>query len=234
VLRSISKADCENCPFQDANGNYIERKGNPSSSSSRARALEALARLEAPLVDPDYGRLSSSSRRHLPRHKMELPHERAQRFATVTGPWKDSGVIPATIDTQTMLPGTQFNDRTSTGAMVEFLGGEIGAHLPFVSDAATSVIPLLPEDNCLDWQAGEAAPLDDAILMQDLDELIAATSTAPPAMLSQLPTAAPPPLANDGLGFGTSSGDGFDTDLVMDDLDFDDVTFGSAFDMPFK
>ncbi|KAK4569380.1 hypothetical protein LTR86_003143 [Recurvomyces mirabilis] len=213
-----------------------------AEQSSRVKGLEALARMEVPMVDcpiPPSERIGG----RIPRHRMELPPDRAQRFATVTGPWEDAGMMPDAIPGYTApgvlsadlsLPTIEQANQVSTGAMMEFLGGEMGGHLPFSTDANTSTIPLMvsaSELGQIDWS------------MQDLDELVAATSTAPPATATQLATAwhggssifaaqslvhsnsrssLPTMIAEESLG----------ADLVMEDLNFDDMTFDAAYDLP--
>ncbi|KAI7705632.1 hypothetical protein KC353_g12762, partial [Hortaea werneckii] len=150
-------------------------------------------------------------------------------------PWPDSGEMPSVVSTASLQQPAE--TITSTGAMMEFLGPNLGSHLPFSADRTTSPIPSPhPEPAGGQWDFGLAEPAENDQMLKDLDDLIAATSGAnAPAI--QTETQAPdatdhldtswmmedetlPPLGADSLP----------NDLVMDDLSFDDLTFGGAFD----
>ncbi|KAI7184404.1 hypothetical protein KC319_g7166 [Hortaea werneckii] len=172
---------------------------------------------------------------YLRRHKMELPDDRARRFATTTPAWSDSGVMPNAVATASLQQPA--DTITSTGSMMEFLGPNLGSHLPFSADRTTSRIPSPhPGPGNGHWDFGLAQPAENEQMLKDLDDLIAATSganapaiptgTQGPDTMDQLDTSwmmedeTLPPLAADSLP----------NDLVMDDLSFDDLTFGGAFD----
>ncbi|KAK4504118.1 hypothetical protein PRZ48_005033 [Zasmidium cellare] len=189
-----------------------------TSSERRAQGLEALSRAEAPLTTPDLvGRKWPG---YLPRHKYELPKDRARLFATTTPAWEDAGMMPAPVRTTlpeiSEVPATT---ATSTGAMMEFLGGDVGAHLPFSTDALTSQIPL-PDYNTAetDWQLPDGG----TVSHEDMMDLIKATSgeaeqTFDPVMAD---------LDMDWTG-GMEEGMG-----AMEGVNFDELTFDGVFDMP--
>ena len=107
---------------------------------------------------------------------------------------------------------------TSTGAMMEFLGPDLGATLPFSTDALTSTIPISSE---LDWPITTTAA-DEAAMMEDVDRLIA--ETTPPE--THLPTPGD-------LFPGMTSSAEAPGETVMDDLNFDmEMDFDGVFDMP--
>ncbi|KAK5108550.1 hypothetical protein LTR62_008207 [Meristemomyces frigidus] len=243
---------------EEALGNGGANAPAPIMSGS-VRGLEALARMEAPMVDGIFTFPTKATRSHQSRHKMALPPDRARRFATVTGPWVDSGIMPdpfpgtLPIDNSRSLPTLEQTSHVSTGAMMEFLGGEIGAHLPFSNDADTSTIPFasLPQEYQFDdWThtaarggEGEAQPLDDLPLtIQDLDDLIAATTSAPhPQSYTtnlQLPATSSWQARDNPLSFPSPDANhdahNLDADTMMQDLDFDDMIFDHSmeFDMP--
>lgn len=93
------------------------------------------------------------------------------------------------------MPSIANADSTSTGAMMEFLGPNIGAGLDFANDTTTQQIPLqgaassgaqqptghaMPNSNLAsdeqlhNWFQGSDHWCDESILLQDLDDLIAA------------------------------------------------------------
>ncbi|KAK5175769.1 uncharacterized protein LTR77_000909 [Saxophila tyrrhenica] len=175
-----------------------------------ARGLNALSHVCAEGECPPAVTDSQRDDYH-PRHRYELPKERAQRFATTTGPWEHSGLMPPTISTAELAntPNT-----TSTGAMMEFLGGEIGQHLPFSADPETALIPI---NNDFDW-AMPTTEAEEAAINRDIDRLIAETSGG-----QQQP-------AMTGMEFPAMTGP--DT-TAMPDFNFDmDMDFDGVFDMP--
>lgn len=126
---------------QEKPSNIVKDKGHVSAEDltdhalvaarARARGLDALSRAEAPIHDdchirhqPPSDSSVSAWRGFLPRHKYQLPKNRAQCFETVTGPWQDSGKMPN--PELTAPPSIEQPYHTSTGAMMEFLGGDIG------------------------------------------------------------------------------------------------------------
>lgn len=171
-----------------------------------------------------------AQRGYLPRHKLELSPERAQLFETITGPWSESGRMPDPIYRQPTVSGT--NDFTTTGAMMEFLGGDVGSNLPFSTDLMTSNIQA-PMENDMNWMIADGS-------MVNLDELIAST-TAPldlstaavPDMsgFGALPSttlAEAPPLSETLQATSAVAHAGFDQGL--DDFTFDDMIFDSTYD----
>ncbi|KAK3071260.1 hypothetical protein LTR53_008942 [Teratosphaeriaceae sp. CCFEE 6253] len=204
-----------------------------AQSSSRAKSLEALARLEAPLTDhaESFGEAAQQKKNYLPRHRYELPPDRARRFATTTGPWIDSGTMP-----EVMLPGYLDATETTTGAMTEFLGDCLSVHLPFSKDVTTSTIPLQTAAGHQAWM--ESLMTDDGAFLDDLDEMIAATSTAPQELSGQ----SLPPVweCTDPLATAACNGDagampafGGDMDLDFGDMTFDDAAFAMPVDEAF-
>ena len=161
---------------------------------------------------------------------MELPHDRARRFATITGPWKDAGTMPEPMLTTPALhraanhssfgfpmdytkatsDGTSTGEQTSSrNSLVQF--GEGGFNL----DLTTQV--------------------ESDQMLKDLDDLIAATSGGQPSAMTA--EAAPP--ATDSLDTSWMmedemlqpyAGGEISADSAMDDLNFDDITFGGELD----
>jgi hypothetical protein len=148
------------------------------------------------------------------RHRYQLPSDRARQFATVTGPWEDSGVMAATVSTLEP-PTIEAIDSTSTGAMMEFLGGEVGQHLPFSADLNTSRIPL-PD---FDWTLPTTTLAEDIALDAEIDRFVAETTT------SQMMQ----PVAADAFQEALPTMN----DVTMNDFEFDlDVDFDGVFEMP--
>lgn len=210
-----------------------------AAAQSRARALAALTRDDAPLAGCDCDTPEVGSRKcYTQRHKLELPQDRARRFATTTGAWEDSGMMPEPVPTSSVDP--QQVQNTTTGAMMEFLGGEVGGSLLFSNDLATSNIPLQGSGD-LDWDFGATAPMNDAEMMRDLDDLIAATAAPQPQSghpaVDQFTTATPPidtSWMNTDETLQPASDFPADLvmdDLVMDDFNFNDMTYDGVFDM---
>ncbi|KAI7367651.1 hypothetical protein KC354_g3273 [Hortaea werneckii] len=175
------------------------------------------------------------NKEYLRRHKMELPVDRARRFATTTPAWPDSGEMPNVVSTASLQQPTE--TITSTGAMMEFLGPNLGSHLPFSADRTTSPIPSPhPGPANGQWDFGLAEPAENDQMLKDLDDLIAATSGA---NVPAIPTETQGPDTTDQLDTSWMmedetlpplGADSLPNDLVMDDLSFDDLTFGGAFD----
>ncbi|USW49292.1 Putative Homeobox domain, HTH CenpB-type DNA-binding domain, Homeobox-like domain superfamily [Septoria linicola] len=185
------------------------------AARARSRGLQALSNLEAPACSTP----PPAKKPYLQRHLYELPKEKANMFATTTGAWLDSGLMPQTVDTS--LP--DINETTSTGAMMEFLGPSVGAALPFANDALTSRIPLegLTTEEEVDWamlNSGDITP-------EELGEFVnTAEQNVADVDMSWLNEEAMPETA-----------DGMDTsqDMNMDDLTFDDMIFDMPLDEAF-
>ena len=118
-----------------------------------------------------------------------------------------------------MSTGALEAQSTTTGAMMEFLGGDIGQYLPFGSDAATSTIPL----SDFDWAIPTTAA-EEAALVSDVEKLIAETS---PHQGQQAP-------ATDDLLLPTTRAQECSYDFTMEDPTFDEMelNFDGVFDMP--
>lgn len=202
-----------------------------SQAECRARGLETLAKAEAPKK-----MLESGGRKwpYLPRHKYELPKDRARLFATTTPAWEDAGMMPAPVHTS--LPDISempASTATSTGAMMEFLGGDMGGHLPFSTDAMTSDIPLPEYTNAeTDWQLPDGG----TVSHEDMMDLIKATSDETGQVFgagmvdldmdwTNADMAIDPPAT-------TMAGLDGATPAAMDDVNFEDLTFDGVFDMP--
>jgi len=144
------------------------------------------------------------------RHRYEIPANRAQEFGTYTAAWQDAGIMPEILQSQPTATQSG-QQRTSTGAMMEFLGGEIGRSLPFHSDATTKEIPL-PDDFDA-WALPEISPQ----AMADIDRLIAETT-----------------VAQAGPANAAAVGAEIHADLAMEDLRFEDLDmdFDGVFDFP--
>jgi len=228
-LSRLTNQESERCTFYGINAQEEAR--------ARARGLAALSSY----VDVHVEECSCDEAKprgkgtYLSRHKFELPPEKARRFATITGAWKDSGMMPEAIATASLAP--QPTESTTTGAMMEFLGGDIGGNLPFSNDGATSDIPMPSTTaNEIDWTLDLTAPGDSTDMLMDLDDLIAATSGP-----QQFPAATTAheqiPLDTSWMATGEalmpmSIATDVPNDFVMEDLDFDDMTFGGVFDIP--
>jgi hypothetical protein len=194
-------------------GECDTRQATPQSDAL-ARGLDTLVAMEAAELDDNWGpngiplreisnqtstNNSTSTSPYLRRHRYELPPDRALRFATVTPAWKEAGLMPPVTYTASTpdlsLPSIANADSTSTGAMMEFLGPNIGAGLGFANEMATQQIPLQhsassgaqqstdytmqhgncpSEDQLHNWYQGNDHWVDESVLLQDLDDLIAA------------------------------------------------------------
>ncbi|KAF2773462.1 hypothetical protein EJ03DRAFT_347964 [Teratosphaeria nubilosa] len=229
------------------------------AARSRAQCLDYLGRLHGPMAcdcNDAQASPSSNSRVHQPRHKLQLPIERARLFETTTGAWEDAGKMPAATYTtgqgdagkpatgrlgvaaETSMHIIAEEDLTTTGATMEFFG-------PQLSEGRDTAIPeilaasAMTRDFDRDLEPPNAPSIDHQAL-KELDDLIAATFSSPnqaiegtaaaenPAMLlnNQGATAVADPLP-------LASIDGLTNNLAMEDFDFDDLTFDGAFDMPF-
>ncbi|KAK5126013.1 hypothetical protein LTR85_011368 [Meristemomyces frigidus] len=238
----ITDCDCD-APRSASRGTYLKpQKLQPSAgqdkrlvSAARAKGLAALANIDVPLTCECDESKPTSQTAYLQRHKLELPVDRAQRFETTTPAWQDSGIMPEPTSTATLGLGHS----TTTGAIMEFLGGDVGGNLPFSNDLATSNIALPLANAEFDWDFGLAAPGMATKELQDLDDLLAAASTAPSACATsqeQLTTAS---LSMDTSWMTTAESlkpantvTDFPNDLAMEDFNFDDMTFDGVFDMP--
>ncbi|KAK0327918.1 hypothetical protein LTR82_001436 [Friedmanniomyces endolithicus] len=229
-----------NCIGADPHGtkpkHCMSRYCHPGSQAAgRAQSLQARARLEAPLTDGmDQEAGTTHKFSFLPRHRLELSPEMSRHFATTTGAWVDSGTMPETRYTQFQAPTLANQDSISTGALMEFLGDGLGGCLPFSEDANTSDIPLSSNVGNIDWMDVEGVPLEDPAFMDDLDDLIAAT-TAPGDACGNAATTWDDDMLFASTPFGLSEGMVPElTEPVGDAMDFDfgDMTFDAAFDMP--
>ena len=203
----------------------LRHKGDPNTISgqrlqvaaakAKAQALSALTHAECcGGLDNECLTRTAAKKPYLQRHQYQLPAHRAQQFATITGPWEDSGSMPAPLSTPSIDLGPHL---TSTGAMMEFLGPDLGRALPFSTDEETSAIPI---ENDAMWNLPTSAA--DQAMMEDVDRLIAETTLAQ----SQ------PPISADMFSAMTTSAD-IPHDLTMNDLDFDmEMDFDGVFDMP--
>ncbi|KAK3664034.1 hypothetical protein LTR22_004997 [Elasticomyces elasticus] len=225
-LKQLNQADVEH----SASTGYHTSE---SQSSSRAKSLEVLNRLEVPARMDDE---IVAARGFLPRHRLQLSPEKAQRFATTTGAWVDSGIMPETLQTGYQLPTIDNCASVSTGAMMEFLGNGLGGGLPFSNDALTSSIPLHNNIGDAGWMASEGVPLDDPTFMHELDGLIAATTDQPNQAAPAWDASLMFPGTNfaDALGVTahnfTPSGSALPELADNMDFDFGDMTFDAAFD----
>jgi hypothetical protein len=193
-----------------------EQDGEGAAARAKARALEALTHAECCGGILEKCRWNGTTKKpYLQRHRYELPAHRAQQFATTTGAWDDSGTMPPAISTASIDLSPHI---TSTGAMMEFLGPDLGATLPFSTDALTSTIPISSE---LNWTIPTSAA-DEAAMMEDVDRLIAET-TPPGAQL---------PISEDMFSGITTSAE-MPNHMAMDEMNFDmEMDFDGVFDMP--
>lgn len=216
ALQGLAVLDEPTAPVGPGHGYAMPTYNVPGTAGgARARGLAALSAIEAPELDecppPNAFSLDhrAGKKAFLQRHRLELPREKAAMFATTTGPWQDSGMMPEPVHTNLMtsgkMPGIQETDTTTTGAMMEFLGDAnlSSLDLPFSNDMTSSQIPL-PQ-----------AEFDLALL----DELIATTA----AQQAQATVPAPTTSGVDDLMTNYTA---------MDDADFGDMNFDSVFDMP--
>lgn len=156
---------------------------------------------------------------YTPRHKLEPSQDRAQLFATTTGPWADSGTMADAMSTQQRI----FNQEgTTTGAMTEFLEGDLTFNLPFSNDNSTSEIPFGPMDN-FSWPASKTVEEQQQV-MDEFDRIIAETTAA-----QAQPSGSA--FMNDNAPTATTFGNDA---LAGNDLNFDDMEmdFDGVFDMP--
>ncbi|EME82923.1 uncharacterized protein MYCFIDRAFT_211199 [Pseudocercospora fijiensis CIRAD86] len=195
---------------------------------ARSHGLQALARAEAPGTDdcmPSDFMLPPPKKSFLQRHRYELPKEKANMFATTTGAWEDSGVMPQVVNTSlTDIP------ENSTGAMAEFLGGNLGADLPFINDAITSSINAASAEN-IDWQIsaeGEFSPEQLIDLMNptsapDFDPMHVMETNWNGDIMPSTHTSSSMDLPND-LHMN---------DISLEDMNFDDIIFEMPLDDTF-
>lgn len=221
LLEKLQQGEVDRCPFTEQNerlGNLRDRQRAAALSDGVARGLDTLVAMEAAELQDNWGPNgiplrsnhtsadnSTSTSPYLRRHRYELPPERAQRFATVTPAWKESGLMPPPTFTASTpdlsIPSIAQPNTTSTGAMMEFLGPQVGADLSFANDAATQQIPLqsqgmaqqqqqrdpsqqtaeytmlsgnyAKDPKAHDWFNGTDHWVDESVLLKDLDDLIA-------------------------------------------------------------
>jgi hypothetical protein len=225
LLEKLQKAEVDKCPFTEQNerlGDLRDRQQAAAASDAVTRGLNRLVSMESAECVDNWGpngiplrsnetstNNSTSTSPYLRRHKYELPPHRAQRFATVTPAWKDSGLMPpVTYTTSTpdlSLPTIENTESTSTGAMMEFLGPNIGSGLDFAYDGTSEQIPLYSsapgrQEQTQQQQSAEYTLLngnesadaalnnwyngndhhwaDESTLLQDLDDLIATYPSA--------------------------------------------------------
>jgi hypothetical protein len=267
ALLRLTEAETDNCSFTE-----INRK--EEAARSRARGLAAMTRMDGPVhcdceAPSNSSRGQSQSQPYLKRHKYELPKDRARLFETTTPAWEDSGKMPnvmytvddvarahdACIATQGLMDPSVpsvAGQTTTTGAMMEFMGPQVGSEMPFRMDQATSIIDPSAPPFGGQTQGPASGAYSDEQMMRELDELIAATtSTATPVSSGhQSGTASGdvnimPPVVTDNDAWQTrgadpfagvvtaTSAEGFQPDIAMDDFDFNDVTFDDGvFDLP--
>ena len=110
LLEKLQKAEVDKCPFTEQNerlGDLRDRQQAAAASDAVTRGLNRLVSMESAECVDNWGpngiplrsnetstNNSTSTSPYLRRHKYELPPHRAQRFATVTPAWKDSGLMP--------------------------------------------------------------------------------------------------------------------------------------------
>ncbi|KAF2215943.1 hypothetical protein CERZMDRAFT_90035 [Cercospora zeae-maydis SCOH1-5] len=132
-------------------------------------------------------------------------------------------MMPAIVDTS--LP--DIHESTSTGAMMEFLGGHVDASLPFAHDALTSQIPfqkLTPGEE-VDW-----AVLNNGVITpEEMDEIL--NTTAAPGMenIGDVDMSWLTPDVTDTTDDNIQA----TQDLVMDDFNFEDMIFDMPIDEGF-
>ncbi|PIB02819.1 hypothetical protein CB0940_11718 [Cercospora beticola] len=189
------------------------------AARARSHGLEALATMEAPQCDTP----SAARKPYLQRHRYELPKDKANMFATTTGAWEDSGMMPQAVDTS--LP--DINENTTTGAMMEFLGGNVGASLSFANDALTSQIPsqnLTPEEEV------DLAMLNNGdITPEEMDEILNTTAAQGMDDIADVDMSWLTPDVVD----TTNNATPVSQDMIMDDFNFDDMIFDMPIDEGF-
>lgn len=220
LLEKLQKGEVDKCPFTEQNERLGDLRDRQQASNAVARGLDRLVAMEAAECVDNWGPNgvplrsnetsadnSTSTSPYLRRHRYELPPHRAQRFATVTPAWKESGLMPPVTYTASMpdlsLPAIENTQSTSTGAMMEFLGPNVGSGLAFANDGSSEQIPLYSaasggqqqqqqqsaeytmingndsaEDALHNWYEGNDHWANESTLLQDLDDLIAAYPNA--------------------------------------------------------
>lgn len=187
------------------------------------RSLEALIKMDDRLDAMGKGQSRAAGAAHTPlqmhpdgetnkkaflqRHRYELPADRARLFATTTPAWTDSGSMPNIVPTTSTEARIFHQEGTTTGAIAEFLGGDLSGHLPFAADTATSAIATPPVDD-LAWAIPRTAEE-----LADFDRLIAESEQT-------------------GRFVPAAEGEGIDA--VMEGMNFDELEmdFDGVFDMP--
>nr|POE53555.1 homeobox protein pknox1 [Quercus suber] len=168
---------------------HLNEQEGDLQTLARVNDLAVLKRVGNALQDPTTSTVAPK-KSFLQRHRYELSADRARRFATTTGAWDDSGNMPPPTASSS-LAHPSLGKPPTTGAMMEFLGGQLGSTLPFSHDLTSTVITApapAPVQN-YDWQ------FNDELTMNDLDDLIAATTADPGCVAA--PTYAPTSTTND-------------------------------------
>lgn len=213
--RALSSLD--NQEKQHTTCAWAEQDIQLNNARARSQGLEALSRAEAPEK-----MLASGGRQwpYLPRHKYELPKDRARLFATTTPAWEDSGMMPPAVHTS--LPDINEIPTTTTGAIMEFLGGDVGASLPFSNDASTSQIPLQDFSAAeTDWQLPDGGTVSHA----DMMDLIKASSGGSEQGFEAGMLNLDMDWGNADMGAPTTTMADVSGAAAMDDVNFDNLTF---------
>ncbi|QIW96712.1 hypothetical protein AMS68_002230 [Peltaster fructicola] len=123
-LENLQWGEVDCCPFREQIDILGDRRDafNAQQAQYAARKVHSKGCLMEDAANGDS---------YFPYHRAELPADRARNFATITGPWEDSGVMPQSLSTVEQ-------PATTTGAMMEFLGPLLGQGLPFSTDIETS------------------------------------------------------------------------------------------------
>ncbi|KAF2725766.1 hypothetical protein K431DRAFT_259421 [Polychaeton citri CBS 116435] len=225
------------------NSSPVSSGQSRGESQRRLNLSQGLQSLSSPLdLEQESQPYEASNKKaYLQRHRYELPQQQAQRFATITPAWVDSGSMPPVQLTE--VHDNAFGINTSTGAMMEFLGGGLGYGLPFSQDAETSPIRLSdtamqalnPSPEGTDWLTQEGDVQHERAVMQTFDQMLSKTSRTSQPPIPAPVTSAPFDLSSlictqsdSPVG---SSVVGTHVDFAMDDISFDDLNFDGVFDL---
>jgi len=231
-----------------------QNSGTISSSSTtrdmgRAQSLEVLARMEVSEVDTCAASRGTTEWQHsyFPTYRYELPADRAHQFATATGPWEASGVMP-----QPFTTAADHTHDNPVGEMMEFLGSDAYADLAAGYHSHMSFADQAAGGSELNAVSGGSATADDEImdeaLMRELNQFID-ESTSGQLSLGRVSPASgqmdlvwespagsvpltPSRAVVGGAGLAASAPMDMPAVAALDDVGFDDLTFDDVFDMP--
>lgn len=204
-LENLQWGEVDCCPFRE----QIDILGDRRDAFNAKQAEYAASKLKAQgcYNDGSYEDAADGST-YQPYHRAELPADRARNYATITGPWEDSGSMPAPVSTSA-------EPVTTTGAVMECLGPALGQELSSGRDAAT--LPFASPTTTGLQEYGLI--VDDLTMMNSTNELMdfsaLSDTTASASQLCGL------------------TGMVHHNDSALDSFTFDEPTYDEVFEMNF-